>query len=242
MPVPMAPIPEQNHPNYARDHDRVACHEIQPWPIREFHYALNCIPPRGPPPSGKEQPESMIFFKKTNSSIRHNIYHFMFSTRPGYKLVTLSKDFATKDVFPPDYFITPWEILKEVEGALLTSREMHDEVMTYFWQTYRFHVTFSPFTVGPTFSGLSIKWLNMYADRVNHLTVEFDLTKLGYSAAKDANLLKPALSKVDKVIIDLVGAIRRRGGINNMSDLHLMLRRFDGLRPLPEGAAKGAGE
>ena len=239
MPTPMASIPEQVRPAFERSHDRVASHEQQPLPLREFQFALGCIPPRAPPPKEKQQPKNMIFFRKTDSRIRHIIYHHMFDVRPSYKLVTLTKDFATRDVFPPDYFITPWEILRGVEGALLTCREMHDEVMTFFWQSYRFHVTFSPFTLGPTFSGLSIKWLNKYADRVNHLAVEIDLS---FSAAENADLLKPALAKLDNVLVDLVKALHSRKLKNHMSDLHLMMRRYAGLRPLPKGAPRNAGK
>jgi hypothetical protein len=228
MSEPLQTIAEQSVPKYERMVNVLAWGGREPDPAREFLLAL--------PPvivnKQKPQPESMIFFKM-QSIIRRTIYSFLFELPANGKKVTLSIPSATKDVFPADFFVTPWDLLEHAQGALGTCRQMRDELMTYFWSTYHFHVTFSPFHVGPVFSGLSIKWLNLYAERVNYLTVEVDMTKLEFSVCKDAKLLKKSNDKVQKVIQNLVTVLSRREHKNIMAHLTLLVRRYRGFRPAP---------
>jgi hypothetical protein len=219
---------------WARDVDR-ACgwHQKQ---SEDFMYERALLQTKT---QGKQQGQDAPFFKKLDIKTRRRIYYYVFDLHPLVeKSITLSMDFATKDVFHPGHFLTPGQVLRGTEGGLNTSRRMRDELMAYFWNTYKFHVTFSPFTLGPTFSGLSIKWLNLYADQIGTLTVEIDLSKRSLSASSDAHFLEgkgldKTLLKFKAVIEDLVKVIRRREGKNYIKRIHLMVRRYDGFRPLP---------
>lgn len=228
MSNPLQPIAEQSVVKYDRYVNIMAWGGREPDPGREFLLALPPLVVNKKDP----QPENMVFFK-IHSSIRRRIYGYVFEHPANGKKVTLSVPSATKDVYPPDFFITPWDLLQHVEGALSSCRQMRDELLTYFWNTYHFHVTFSPFTVGPVFSGLSIKWLNLYAERVNYLTVEVDMTKLEFSVCKNAKLLKKSNEKVQKVIYNLVNALSRKRNKNVMAHLTLLVRRYFGFRPAP---------
>jgi hypothetical protein len=229
MSNPLHTIVERSVPSYDRWVNIMAWGGREPDATREFLLALpNLVKNRQKP-----QPENMTILFKLQSSLRRKIYGYIFELPPKGKKVTLSIPSATKDVYPPDYFITPWDLIHQVAGALGTCRQMRNELLTYFWNTYHFHVTFSPFTVGPVFSGLSIKWLNLYAERVNYLTVEVDMTKLEFSACKDAKLLKKSNDKVQKVIYNLVNALDRKRHKNVMAHLTLLVRRYFGFRPAP---------
>lgn len=233
MSNPLQPIAEQLLPLYDRNADIVWWRGVESDPLDEFIRSLPDLKPRRNKPQGPK----MTLFKKLPLSIRQKIYAYVYEHPANGKLVNLSKDFATKDVFPPDFFIAPWDLLKHAEGALSSCVQMRDEIFTYFWSTYHFHVTFSPFSIGPVFSALSIGLLNAYAHRVNHLTVEVDLTKLAFSAAKDAHLLKQSNQKLQKVIFNLVNSLgNRRHKGNAMTRLTLLARRYQGFRPAPENA------
>jgi hypothetical protein len=183
------------------------------------------------------------FFQKLTVKIRRRIYYYVFDIDPlDEKRISLSQEFATKDVFPPGFYYAPWDVLHVAKGALLSCHPIRNEVMTYFWNTFKFHITISQFTLGPTFGGLGMDYLKFYATRINDLSLEIDLSRLSFSSAKDAYLLDgdgcvKNLSKVAEAIKGLVLAIRRREGHNYMKRLHLMVRRYDGFRPLDETAA-----
>lgn len=233
MANPLQTIEEQAPPAYDKLVDVVWWRGVEPDPEDEFVRSLPDLNFR----KKKKQGEKMIFFKKVPPTIRRMIYAYVFEYPANGKKVNLSKDFTTKDVFPPDFFIAPWDLLHQVEGGLSSCRQMRDELFTYFWNTYHFHVTFSPYSIGPVFSGLSIRLLNGYANRVNHLTVEVDLTKLAFSAAKDAKLLKQSNVKLQKVLVNLVNSLgRRRHKGNVMASLTLLARRYQGFRPAPADA------
>jgi hypothetical protein len=233
MANPLQPISEQASPPYDRNADIVWWRGVESNPLDEFLRALPDLKFR----RNKQQSQKMTFFKNIPPAIRCRIYAYVYEHPAKGKLVNLSKDFTTKDVFPPDFFISPWDLLKHAEGAISSCIQMRDEIFTYFWNTYHFHVTFSPFSIGPVFSAVSIRLLNGYAHRVNHLTVEVDMTKLAFSAAKDAHLLKQSNKKLQKVIRNLVIALgRRRQKGNVMSSLSLLARKYQGFRPPPANA------
>jgi hypothetical protein len=230
MANPLQPIAEQTPPPYDRNADIVWWRGVQSDPGDDFVRSLPDLKFR----RNMHQSNKIIFFEKIPPTIRRRIYAYVYEHPANGKQVNLSRDFTTKDVFPPDFFVTPWDLLHHAEGALSSCVQMRDELFTYFWNTYHFHVTFSPYSIGSVFSGCSIRFLNGYANRVNHLTVEVDLTKLAFSAANDAKLLKQSNKKLQKVLVNLVIALgRRRQKGNVMASLTLLARRYRGFRPAP---------
>ena len=89
------------------------------------------------------------------ANIRQKIYGYCFPHEP--RRISLSPRFATKAVFPDDYFASPWDVLDMVFGGLQSFPGLRHELMIYFWTEYHFHVTLSPFS-GPKFSPLSNVW------------------------------------------------------------------------------------
>jgi hypothetical protein len=192
-------------------------------------------------------------FEKVPSHIRLQIWGNLFSIPPGKK-INLSKDFVTKYVFPVDYFISPWDVIEPIEGAISSCHQMRQEILWYFCHEFHFHVTFSPFTTGPTLSGLSIRWLNPYAKWIKNLTLEVDLTRLAFSKANNATYLslgKPCIMVYD-LIDNLVKALVERSKVEgdvsagqgqhgkvHIENLHLMVRRYKGVREAPENLEDG---
>lgn len=142
--------------------------------------------------------------------------------------ISLSPNFATKDVFPGGYYASPWDVLEPVWGAIRSSRKLRHEVMAYFWIRYHFKITLSTFS-GPIYSPLSHVWLLEYLPIIQRLTIEVDLTRLGGSSIKGAPRLNYDNDKINMFVATIVkGLLKRRGGV--IEELNLMCRRYDGSR------------
>lgn len=165
---------------------------------------------------------------RISTTLRFKILKLLFDIPSQQGKITLSPEFATKDVFPSSQFLLPGDILHNVEGALTTCRQLRDEVMTYFWTQYKFHVTLSPFTAAVT-SPLSQKWLRFYADRVQYLVIEVDMTKFGFGFDHHAAELGDMSDKIDYLFWRLIELLKRRP--STISSIHLMCRRYAGYRP-----------
>ncbi|KAH6720819.1 hypothetical protein BKA61DRAFT_570460 [Leptodontidium sp. MPI-SDFR-AT-0119] len=163
------------------------------------------------------------------ASVRRQIYGFCFPQE--LRKVTLSPDFATKAVFHEEYFASPWDIIEPVVGALQSFSMLRNELMTYFWTEYCFHVTLSEFS-GPKFSPLSHIWLPQYLRIVQRITVEVDFTKFGCSQMKDAKKFGYNLSKTRQLLNAIVCGLSGRPAKSSVAELHLMCRRYAGFRPL----------
>jgi hypothetical protein len=163
--------------------------------------------------------------------VRRRIYSYCFPKED--RKIVLSPRFATKDCFFDDYFASPWDVLEAVSGALASSTIMRNELMTYFWTEYHFHVTLSAFS-GPIFSPLSHVWLHRYLDRVQYLTIEADFTRFGCSALRGARQFGYNMEKLENLLMGIVNGLLKRNGRSTMAELHLMCRRFKGNRPRDE--------
>lgn len=86
------------------------------------------------------------------SGIRRQVYGHLFPSES--RRICLSPRSATKAAFPNGYFANPWDVLKNVMGGIGSSRALRQDLMTYFWSHYAFHVTINHFN-GPYFCPLS---------------------------------------------------------------------------------------
>ncbi|KAL2061265.1 hypothetical protein VTL71DRAFT_7538 [Oculimacula yallundae] len=146
------------------------------------------------------------------ANIRRRIYGFCFPYEE--RKVTLSPSFATKAVFPEEFFASPWDVLDAVTGGLQSSSMLRKELIVYFWTEYQFHVTLNEFS-GPKFSPLSHVWLLQYTSIIQRITIEVDFTKFGCSQLEDAKKYGYKLSKTKQLLDSII---------------HLMCRRYSGYR------------
>lgn len=168
--------------------------------------------------------------------IKQRIYSFCFQSEPRH--VTLSPMFATKAVFPDDYFSSPWNVLDSVAGGTQAFRALRHELLAFFWSRYHFHVTLSEFS-GPKFSPLSHVWLMDNLSVVQHLTIEVDCTRFGCSLLEDAASFGFKMEKTARMFADLTQGLATRSEKVPMAELHLMCRRYGGYRPGNDPDARG---
>ena len=139
--------------------------------------------------------------------LRRQIYSYCFEDEQ--RTISLSPNFATKELFEEGYFASPWNVLDPVSGALQSFHALRKDLLRYFWTQFRFHVTLNMFS-GPTFSPLSHVWLKDYLNIIQDLTLEVDLTRLGGSALKNAAVFGYDNQRVERMVVDIVAGLLNR--------------------------------
>ncbi|KAI9642445.1 hypothetical protein NHQ30_009250 [Ciborinia camelliae] len=162
--------------------------------------------------------------------IRRKIYSYCLPNRKDIT-VCLSPYFATKNCYHGYYFTSPWDILEPVAGGLASFSLMRNDLMTYFWTEYQFHVTLTPFC-NSVFTPLSSVWLPKFLDRIQHLTIEVDLTRFGGNALKFARQFGYNMEKMENLLHPVVDGLMDRRG--KMAQLVVLCRRFNGNRRVDE--------
>ncbi|APA08854.1 hypothetical protein sscle_04g036240 [Sclerotinia sclerotiorum 1980 UF-70] len=163
-------------------------------------------------------------------NVRRKVYSYCLPDRKSIT-VLLSPHFVIKNCYHGYYFSSPWKVLESVAGGLASFSLMRNDLMTYFWTEYQFHVTLSPFC-NPTFTPLSSVWLPNFLDRIQHLTIEIDLTRFGGNALKFARRFGYNMEKMENLFLAVVNGLTKREG--KMAELTLLCRRFNGYRPIDE--------
>ncbi|TGO22929.1 hypothetical protein BPAE_0150g00230 [Botrytis paeoniae] len=182
----------------------------------------NCLPPR--------QNDNFSPFFDMPTRVRRKIYSYCLPSSTD-TTVSLSPEFAWRNCYHDYYFTSPWSVLEMVSGALASFSVMRNDILTYFWTEYHFHVTLTPFC-SSIFTPLSSIWLLNFLNRVQHLTIELDLTRFGGNALKFARRFEYNMEKMESLLLDLVGGLIQRRG--RMAELTLLCRRFNGYRPVDE--------
>ncbi|CAL3970452.1 unnamed protein product [Diplocarpon coronariae] len=173
------------------------------------------------------------------SDVKRRIYGFCFPDEA--RKLTLSPYFATKAVFPKDYFACVWDVLDPVWGGLEAFSVLRLELLTYFWTHYHFHVTLNEFS-GPKFSPLSHLWILRHLDKVQHLTMEVDFTRFGCSQLKDAKKFGYHMEKTRILLAKIISGLSARPVGSTIAHLHLMCRRYDGFRLSEDGEVERVAE
>jgi hypothetical protein len=178
------------------------------------------------------QDETQHAFFALPPEVRRKIYGYCFPDE--HRKISLSPRFATKAVFPKEYFASPWDVIAPISGGLQAFHTLRVELMTYFWTQYHFHITISHFS-GPKLSPLSNVWLFQYLDIIQYLDIEADLTRFGGSALKTAPEFGYNMCKVNNLFVNLIKGLVKRQGKSTMAGLYMMCRRYAGFRPYDGG-------
>lgn len=105
--------------------------------------------------------------------IRRRIYRYCFTddNRP----IILSNPWTFRATFGPSHFARPSEILKPILGALSVPY-LRDELLSYYWSHYSFHISISPFGAQRPSPFLDLR-LSYYFEEIQHLTVSVPIFK-----------------------------------------------------------------
>lgn len=164
--------------------------------------------------------------------VRFLIYDFLTEfERTTIKRIILSPPNTVAYFWPVDFFIKPSDILDFIRDASETCWQLRQETMTFYCTQFHFHITYNYFCT-PFVARIMHKWLPLFANRIQYLTVEADFTHLGGSYKNGAFPLpsgqKEITILVDKLLRDMAD---RQGSVQS---LHFMCRRYKGRRPISQ--------
>lgn len=169
-------------------------------------------------------------------NVRHRIWDYVMSDDPDKAQIpirTQSFEPFYRGVWEDTNFQSIQKLLLPCAGALRTSAAMRAEVLAYLLTTRRFHFVFSPY-VTRNISPQMFHWIDHYSHLMEYMTVEIDLSKLGFGADPDAASLRWGLQLILGSIRQLVAAQLEKRTIP-LDTLVVIARRYHGRRLAVEG-------
>lgn len=165
--------------------------------------------------------EQCIQFYSSNIKIRHLICSYLINTKGDNKMISLVDPTITQDAFYATQFISAKEVLSEALSFMQACRLFRDDAMTYFWTRYRFFICLNS-AAFPLERQLSRSWMSGYTDRIQDISIEIDLTRVGRSQKLGCT----EVNHIGKLIQELVDMFKERK--TKLPVLHLLARRFVG--------------
>ena len=142
--------------------------------------------------------------------------------------VTLSRAVFTKAGWPKDSLRSLRSSISPLQRYLEVGSAFRKDILVAFLATTSFHVVLSPY-VGPRMSPLATTWLLKYGPYMQHLTIELDMTKLGFGRNPDAAGLLPGLTSME-AHLKQIGLSQRKHRKVPLKQLILLCRRYYGHR------------
>jgi hypothetical protein len=171
-------------------------------------------------------------------AVRFLIYDFLTEEqRKSEKKVLLSPPFTVKLFWGPRTFILFKEVFAQIGPLGMTCKQMHEEATTYICTQFEFHITWNSFCER-YWSGnlILLDWLPVHAHRIQHLTVEIDLTHFGGSAMNGAAILPSGKDSAKRFVDALLCELANK---KEMLSLHFLVRRYAGMRPPGQEGMQG---
>lgn len=229
-PAPV-PVPERLHiPPY---HHQVDC-EVGYYDRADGYDSFKSSLPSLPGGYRYSQAKYMSGFGESHLlgfplNVRFRIYEFMTeSVRAKNKKIVLSPGRTVDGFWPKKYFLEPEAVFNIIGGLSLTCFQLRHEVLTYYCSQFHFHITFNYFC-SPIAAPLIHKWLPLFGNKIQYLTVEVDFTRLGGCYKNEKFALKTGQREILWFMRMLVLALNDRDG--TIRSLHIMCRRYKGFRP-----------
>lgn len=165
-----------------------------------------------------------------DSSIRFQIMHKLLENYLPQKFVLLNGQRQAAPAWPPNEFASLWDVLGPLQNYLTACPRLRADVMVTVLMTQPFHVIFSPF-VKPNTQPLPTKWLFNYAQYMQNVRVEVDLTKLGFGPNWDSTSMSTKLREIGNLVWVFAEEMEKRDPETNpMTLLTIYCRRYFGYR------------
>ncbi|KAI9896317.1 hypothetical protein N3K66_008489 [Trichothecium roseum] len=228
------PAPRVDIPPYDRTVD-VVCHRRQhgdPVPDRAeiFSASLRAFLSSTRRRDGKKN-RSDGHYSGLPDAVRFGIHRLLIAeTVPTTKPITLSREFSTKDAWPPGSLTPLRTVLAPLRRYLQVSSAFRTDLLLALFSTAQFHVTSSPY-VEARLSPLATTWFLAHAPFMRSIVLEVDMTGLGCGSRPHAGALSPALGRVEAHLKEFALAQRnRRSRHSPLGELVLLCRRYHGDR------------
>lgn len=165
-----------------------------------------------------------------DTSIRFQIMQKLLESYLPQKFVLLNGKRQAAPAWPANEFATLWDVLGPLQNYLTACPRLRADVMVTLLMTQPFHVIFSPF-VKPNTQPLPTKWLFNYAQYMQNVRVEVDLTKLGFGPTWDSTSMSTKLREIGNLVWVFAEEMEKRDPETNpMMLLTIYCRRYFGYR------------
>ncbi|OBT62438.1 hypothetical protein VE03_08639 [Pseudogymnoascus sp. 23342-1-I1] len=162
-------------------------------------------------------------------NVRFQIYGIMTkSVRVRSKKILLSPDRTVNGFWPKNHFMEPEDIFDIIGDLSLACFQLRHEVLTYYCSQFHFHITFNYFC-SPIAAPLIHKWLPLFGNKMQYLTVELDFTIVGGCYKNEKFALTHGKREMRWFVKRLALVLQDRSG--TLRSLHIMCRRYKGFRP-----------
>lgn len=164
------------------------------------------------------------------ASIRFQIMQNVLDGHLPNQFILLNGKRQAAPAWPPKEFASFWDVMGKIQNYLTVCPRFRADVMVTFLMTQPFHVIFSPF-VKPGTQPLPTKWLFNYAQYMQNVRVEVDLTKLGFGATWDSTSMSTKLREIGNLVWVFAEEMEKRDPVTNpMTLLTIYCRRYFGYR------------
>lgn len=163
-------------------------------------------------------------------SIRFHIMQKLLESYLPQKFVLLNGKRQAAPAWPANEFATLWDVLGPLQNYLTACPRLRADVMVTVLISQPFHAIFSPF-VKPNTQPLPTKWLFNYAQYMQNVRVEVDLTKLGFGPTWDSTSMSTKLREIGNLVWVFAEEMEKRDPETNpMTLLTIYCRRYFGYR------------
>lgn len=179
---------------------------------------------------GQPQYNGRFRYFDLDGAIRFRIMQILLKDYLPSKYILLNGRSQAAPAWPLNEFASLWDILGPLQNYLTASPLLRADVMTAILMMQPFHVIFSPF-VKPDTQPLPTKWLFRYAQYMQNIRVEVDMTKLGFGPTWDATLMSTKLRDIGNLVWVFAEEMEKRDPVTNpLGLLTICCRRYFGYR------------
>lgn len=161
--------------------------------------------------------------------LRFEVMRHLFADTYTGKPILLNTKRQACPAWPDDAFDSLGSVLKPLEAIMWACPRLRADAMVVLLLTRKFHVIFSPF-VKERSQPLPTTWFFRYLHLMQDVSLELDMTKLGFGSSWGAAGVDPKIDNIHELVRKFTAEIFTRGPANTLSCLTVHCRRYFGYR------------
>ncbi|KAJ0108018.1 hypothetical protein J7T55_008154 [Diaporthe amygdali] len=180
-------------------------------------------------PSKKYNGNKRFSYFALPDKLRFEVMRHLFADTYTGKPILLNTKRQACPAWPDDAFDSLGSVLKPLEAIMWACPRLRADAMVVLLLTRKFHVIFSPF-VKERSQPLPTTWFFRYLHLMQDVSLELDMTKLGFGSSWGAAGVDPKIDNIHELVRKFTAEIFTRGPANTLSCLTVHCRRYFGYR------------
>lgn len=163
------------------------------------------------------------------NKIRFEIMRHLVGNTDTGRPILLNSMRQASPAWPDDAFVSLGSVLKPLQTIMWACPRLRAEVMVMLLLTRKFHVIFSP-CVKECTQPLPTTWLFRYLHLMQDVSLEVDMTKLGFGHGWESTAMETNIKNIGRLIHKFTAEMLTRSPVNSMGCLTIHCRRYFGYR------------